>query len=383
MDAAWRKSIAAIRALGILGHRVAASSDTILAPGLWSKFTIKRLLLKSEWEDSRKLSKLIHLSKKTSTNKIVLFPMEMNSVEFLSMHRNTLCEYYSFLLPSPESIAIANSKIETFRLARKLNIRIPATLEIDSSFISKKNLIEIENMLRLYSSLVLKPNLGSGSQGVRYIDSLAMSDLLSYVDIYKSGLVQERISDTWKAAGVSLLFDEKSNCVLSFEHVRLKEYPNSGGPSTSRISVAPTVLTRESIRILRALNWVGVAMVEWKISEDNQDFALMEINPRFWGSLALAERSNANFVEQYFKVCKNQSPKGKPIIYNNISNWVWPGDILRYATSQNREPLREFICNSIRYGEEFTKLDIKGSLAQLLLTPLLIFKKSYRKNLRR
>ena len=47
-------------------------------------------------------------------------------------------------------------------------------------------------------------------------------------------------------------------------------------------------------RMLDALEWHGVAMVEFKRRRDGS-FALMEINPRLWGSLALSVAAGVDF----------------------------------------------------------------------------------------
>ena len=48
--------------------------------------------------------------------------------------------------------------------------------------------------------------------------------------------------------------------------------------------------------LLRALNWSGVAMVEYRYDDRRGDYCLMEINGRFWGSLPLAEAAGLHFA---------------------------------------------------------------------------------------
>ncbi len=47
--------------------------------------------------------------------------------------------------------------------------------------------------------------------------------------------------------------------------------------------------------LLDALGWHGVAMVEFKREEATGRFVLMEVNPKFWGSLELAIVSGVDF----------------------------------------------------------------------------------------
>ena len=59
-------------------------------------------------------------------------------------------------------------------------------------------------------------------------------------------------------------------------------------------SLNPQLLDASS-RLIKALNWSGVAMVEFKLNPDSGEFCLMEINGRFWGSLPLAVTAGADF----------------------------------------------------------------------------------------
>ena len=61
----------------------------------------------------------------------------------------------------------------------------------------------------------------------------------------------------------------------------------TGGASSYRESVALDArLLEDSVRLLQALRWTGLAMVEFKVGADG--YHLMEINGRVWGSLPLA-----------------------------------------------------------------------------------------------
>ena len=49
------------------------------------------------------------------------------------------------------------------------------------------------------------------------------------------------------------------------------------------------------------INWHGVAMVEFKVSSDGIPY-IMEVNPRFWGSLQLAIDSEVDFPYMLYKL---------------------------------------------------------------------------------
>src|SRR4030095_221723 len=93
--------------------------------------------------------------------------------------------------------------------------------------------------------------------------------------------------------GVEMLVD-RGEVVLSFAHERIHELPLTGGGSTYRRAIAmPDALLEDSQKLMRALGWHGVAMVEYRAH--NGDHWLMEINGRFWGSLPLAAYAGVDF----------------------------------------------------------------------------------------
>lgn len=106
-------------------------------------------------------------------------------------------------------------------------------------------------------------------------------------------LIQERILGP--GVGVFLL-RWKGSIRAAFAHRRIREKPPSGGVSTccESIALAPSLL-QQSASLLEALDWEGVAMVEYKRHCKSGSDYLMEVNPRFWGSLHLAIDAGVDF----------------------------------------------------------------------------------------
>jgi predicted ATP-grasp superfamily ATP-dependent carboligase len=106
--------------------------------------------------------------------------------------------------------------------------------------------------------------------------------------------VQQQNYITGRGIGVEMLFNEGQKA-WHFTHERLHEYPLTGGRSTYRKSIQPDPrMLAAAETLLKALEWHGVAMVEFKLGQ-NGDFYLLEINPRLWGSLALAIDAGVDF----------------------------------------------------------------------------------------
>ncbi len=117
-----------------------------------------------------------------------------------------------------------------------------------------------------------------------------------YRDVaYLSGpsMIQRRVRG--EGLGIFALMDHGVS-VAMFAHRRLREKPPSGGVSVLRESMAvPKSLADQALRLLEAVNWHGVAMVEFKMDEARNQPVLMEVNGRWWGSLQLAIDAGIDF----------------------------------------------------------------------------------------
>jgi predicted ATP-grasp superfamily ATP-dependent carboligase len=84
--------------------------------------------------------------------------------------------------------------------------------------------------------------------------------------------------------------------VAAFAHRRLREKPPEGGVSVYRESIAlDPDLVAAGRRMLEALNWQGVAMIECKREQATGRHVFMEVNGRLWGSLQLAIDAGVDF----------------------------------------------------------------------------------------
>lgn len=116
-----------------------------------------------------------------------------------------------------------------------------------------------------------------------------------------------------RGVGVEVLA-RKGEIVLAFAHERINEVPLTGGASSYRKSVEPSpALLEDSAKLMRALDWHGVAMVEFRVDADSGRHWLMEINGRFWGSLPLATFAGADFPKALVELLlEDRTPTAPP-----------------------------------------------------------------------
>jgi len=137
-------------------------------------------------------------------------------------------------------------------------------------------------------------------------------------------------------AGVFCLYD-RDHAIAWFAHRRIREKPPSGGVSVLCESVAvDPVLKDYAERLLRAAEYRGVAMVEFRIGTDGCPY-LMEVNARFWGSLQLAIDCGVDFPWLYYQMLMGESVA--PVQEYQVGRRLrwWLGD-LDHVLLQIRNP---------------------------------------------
>jgi protein-tyrosine-phosphatase/predicted ATP-grasp superfamily ATP-dependent carboligase len=154
--------------------------------------------------------------------------------------------------------------------------------------------------------LVAKPlsKRAARQEIVRYFYSRKeLLDALAADPPLAESLFQEYCPGT--GVGIELLL-HNGDPIAAFQHRRIKEFPYTGGVSVVAESepVDPHLLDL-SLRLLRRLNWEGVAMVEFRHDPATRRAALMEVNGRYWGSLPLSLAAGLDFPALQCELLRN------------------------------------------------------------------------------
>jgi predicted ATP-grasp superfamily ATP-dependent carboligase len=207
-------------------------------------------------------------------------------------------EHIDALIPLPPAPIVSRVLDKDFvlRTAQRLGIAVPNGLVLDRPG-------EADRLSAPWFPAVLKPSRSvqqapDGTKEKAAVCHVADQDQLRRaLDALPASayplLLQERIGG--EGRGVFLL-RWGGRTLAAFAHRRLREKPPAGGVSVYSESIAlePDLL-RSAERLLDALEWEGVAMVEFKREPDSGRNVLMEINGRFWGSLQLAVDAGVDF----------------------------------------------------------------------------------------
>ena len=367
-DGHWRKSLAAVRALGKKGIKVTVGESTRLATAAFSKYCHRAVVYPSpHLRPSEFIDFLLKELSRVSYQ--MLLPMEDETLHLISRYHTEFSRLTYLPIVSFEKLSFAQRKDKILQMAEKHGIPIPKTWYIDD--ISQIN--NLKNILPY--PIVIKPKMSSGSVGICYSDKPEdlMEQYLSVHQRFPYPLIQERIPTEGSGYGASFLLDERGRVKASFVHKRLREYPVTGGASTLRESVRRDDIRDMAQVLLNALNWFGVGMVEFKVDPRDNIPKLMEINPRFWGSLSLAVEAGVNFPYLLYRMSRGES--FKPVEHYQIGKrcrWLLPGDILHFIYNPKRRSLVPEFFNFWDRNTAYDILSIDDPLPTLgrFLTPL-------------
>lgn len=296
LDGNENQAVASVRSLGEAGHSVEVGSSVSWSKAGWSRFAAGTFSYPAPDENLAGFVERITAKVKEHGNTLVL-PMTEQTTLPLSQHRKAIEEAGGHLvLPPHETVCNAFDKKFTSELASSLGVATPRTVLLDHEADPRS----IAGTLGY--PVVLKPRSSqeiSASSEVRKTGApLYARNETEFLDAVtemrercSEMLVQEYV--TGAGAGYFALM-RQGELRAEFAHRRIRDVRPTGSGSSVRISTPVSPAVREAaLPILQALKWHGVAMVEFRMRGDTPVF--MEVNGRFWNSLALAIYSGVDF----------------------------------------------------------------------------------------
>jgi predicted ATP-grasp superfamily ATP-dependent carboligase len=367
-DGHWRKTLAAVRALGKERLRVTVGESTAISVAGFSKYCCNRIVYPSVLATPGLF--VSYLYDRLSRHAVrMLLPMEEETVLLFSHHRNRFSRLTYLPIPSTEKLEAARDKAHALTIAKQLGIPVPKTWLIN-------DLSEIDRIKEILPfPVVIKPRIGSGAVGVVYSGNKEVFKR-QYLSIHRRfpfPMVQETIPREGPGYGASFLMDEATRVKAVFVHKRLREYPVSGGASTLRVSVRHDEIREMALSLLKALEWYGVAMVEFKVDPRDGRPKLMEINPRFWGSLALAIHAGVNFPYLLYRMALKENFKPVETYRLDVKcRWLLPGDMLHFIFNPRRSRLMSHFFRFRAENMYYDILSLKDPMPSIMkmLTPL-------------
>lgn len=346
-DSRYKHSLAAVRALGEAGLRVATCSEGF-SPTSFSKFSRKSFRYKKE----NFIERLIQFLSKNEVG--LVLPIGYQSNRLCSEMRTKVDQYSHVVVDDFKKVDKVSDKEKIIPLLKKERILFPKTFVI-------KNLNQVGKVPRK-KGWVIKSVLEETGKKMDYASSSEeLEEVLRRRLDLGPQIVQERVSGEGRGF---FAFCDNGKILQSFQHKRIRQYPESGGVSSCAESISDGKLELISKKFLNSIKWTGPVMLEFIYDADSKKYYFIEMNPKFWGSLDLSIFCGLNFPIIPFKMIKKEEVVAQKYPMNKRFQWILPEDTLRIKTAENKKEAKK------EWRKDFFNKEVGKDISYLFKDPI-------------
>lgn len=245
---------------------------------------------------------LIELAVKENLKDWVLIPSNDHAVYNISKHKTELGKYYKIITPTIEIVDQIYDKAKLIEMAKKTGVPVPKT--------------ELYHSIdQLLESKLNYPVITKGRNGLSFYKAVRKKALLSKNESELKKHLQ-LIHDNYSLEGSftqELIPFDGTNKTISFTAfcvdgeikahwtgVKLREHPIQFGTATFTKSIYVEACHKQSIPLLKALNYTGVCEVEYLLDPRYNQYKLIEINARTWLWVGLAKACGVDYAKMIY-----------------------------------------------------------------------------------
>jgi predicted ATP-grasp superfamily ATP-dependent carboligase len=327
-DAHARGAVAGIRALAWGGRSVLALGPGRLAAGLWSRFAAARAVGPDSCEPDAFARCAAGLA--GAHGDAIVYPGQEEAIDALLAHPELVS---SHRLPYPGAVPVLLVRDKTLlpALAREAGLIVPETL------------VEATAAELLESApkppYVVKPAMSGGPLASATLVGTReeLEALIGELEPDTRLFLQERVGG--QLVGLGLVVGREGQVVARFQQEAERTWPLEAGVSARAKSIAPDEgLVAACCRMLAAAGYWGLAHLQFL--RTSKGLVLIDVNPRFYGSLPLALAAGVNLPAAWHGVATG-CDGFRPGPYRTGVSYRWlEGDLLALARGRRVEALR-------------------------------------------
>lgn len=297
LDGNENQAVAAVRSLDRAGHRVTVGADTTWSKAGWSRHAAASLRYPSPRREPDAFVRRLEDFVRAEPGTLVL-PLTESSTLRVSENRDRLFAAGARLALADHDILLrAFDKDATRRIAESVGVATPRT-RVVTTLDEARDAVEAIGLPAVLKALTSEETDAGGALRAAgaplYARTPAQLDAAFDAMRRRSSriLVQEFIGGAGTGYFALMV---NGQALAEFAHRRIRDVRPTGSGSAVRESIAVEPAMREaSLAILSELRFHGVAMVEFKRRADGE-LVFLEVNGRFWNSLALAIHAGVDF----------------------------------------------------------------------------------------
>jgi predicted ATP-grasp superfamily ATP-dependent carboligase len=295
-DVHIRSVVAGLRGLGRGGVRSIAVAPCRMAAGRWSRYAAKRATVPDPAGDPiGHVAKVVALAERHGP--LVVYPGREVTINALFQAAPDLPEAVVLPYRSPESLARLRDKRELASLAEGAGLSTPRVLYEGA-------VADIDPAALAFPCAVKPARPGSGLWSTAIASSPGELDaVVSALPAGEPVLVQERARGA--LVSVAVVVGRDGALAACFQQVASRTWPADAGVSSRALSVDPDAELAERVRrLLTGAGYVGLAQLQFLDSDRGR--LLIDVNPRFYGSLPLALAAGVNLPHVWHRVVSGE-----------------------------------------------------------------------------
>lgn len=303
VSANFRKAYPILKSISKMGFKNIAAFYKWRSP-VFSRYVNKRYFITNPYLNERKY--IIDIISIISRDRpLMVIPVGFIDNVLLAKYKQLLPPDIILPIPSYETIIQVSRKDLVPKLCKQLGIKYPKIYVFEKGIDTPLVIKEVTDSSKP-EYVFFTENL---SEKVKYRKSkILIQEFIpgigyGYFALAKNGLI-----------------------IIDYTHVRIIEEKPSGGPSiVSCIEFNPEVL-RLGRKIVKKLKWTGILMVEFRRDLETGEYYLLELNPKFWGSLELATSKNIDIPKYLIETfLLHRKPEVKIKYNRKCFTWVLAG----------------------------------------------------------
>ena len=274
----------------IPGVKVIVLSNNAWDPMRFSRYTHQ---FYSYPEDDRQ-TKLAAIQDTLERTKIdVILPVDTQTIRLLSEHRDALPPTTAHSpMPQVEAINIAENKWHLAQWLHEQHIPCPETLLCRPDADFEAELAKLSFPVLLKPTQQIGDDIGVGGRGIQIFDHPK-----ALLDFYRNNTHIEYIVQSFIKG-----YDMGCNVLCNAGKIEAYSIQKGFMPSQVRFEPAAGIDFLENqgayevvSDLVGKLKWTGVANFDLRYDERDKQIKIIEINPRFWGSLLGSFCAGVNF----------------------------------------------------------------------------------------
>jgi protein-tyrosine-phosphatase/predicted ATP-grasp superfamily ATP-dependent carboligase len=298
-----RSFLSTVRSLGRKGIEVHVAPFDFRAPALASRYIKGIHFLPYYLDGGREWLDAIRALLDAQGFSLVI-PCDERGLLPLCLHRGELEAFCPLAIPSPKSLEIFFDKVKTRELAESVGVpvapgRMLARSDTVDSIVADIGLPAVIKEPMSYALPELYVRTSTRIVGERG----ALGDWLARHD-HAGPILLEQMFPGF-GLGVSVLCD-RGTVLQAFEHHRAHEM---NGSSYYRKSAPLDPVRLDAVeRMVKASDYTGLAMFEFKVDPADGSWILIEVNARPWGSLPLPVSIGIDFPYRLYQLLARRQP---------------------------------------------------------------------------